>query len=97
LATQKQVTVQFVYVIEEKSICKYSEVFQSIDQSSRQTLKKSGASNSATSVLTKSKTQKLEVSSLKTSKKPYPVPATAIQHETLEQAGSHFKAGSVSS
>jgi hypothetical protein len=54
---------------------------------------KIGASNSATSVLTKPKTQKLEVSSLKTSKKPYPVQATAIQHETLEQAGSYFKAG----
>ncbi len=91
LATKKQVTVQFVYVIEEQSICQDLDISQSINQSSRQSLKNSGTRNSATSVLTKPKIQQLEISSRKTSRSSSPAQATAIQYETIEQADRILK------
>jgi hypothetical protein len=93
LATQKQVTVQVVYVMAEKPNLPSSTGFKSanisdssIHQFSRQSLKASGSSKSATSVLTKPKSQQLVESSCKTSEKMHPTQAIANQSESWKQA-----------
>ncbi|MGC1393998.1 MAG: universal stress protein, partial [Coleofasciculaceae cyanobacterium] len=92
LATQKQVTVQVVYVMAEKPAIPSSTILQSakisdllIEQFSRQ-MKSSVSSKSTTSVLTKPKSQQLVETSRQTLEKIHPAQTIATQSKTLKQA-----------
>lgn len=93
LATQKQVTVQVVYVMAEKPALPSSTILQSanisdssIHQFSRQPLKSSVSNKSTTSVLTKPKSQHLVETSRQTSEKRQPTQITNTQAKSLKQA-----------
>lgn len=92
LTTQKQVTVQVVYVMAEKPAIPSSTILQSakisdllIEQFSRQ-MKSSVSSKSSTSVLTKPKSQQLVETSRQTLEKIHPAQTIATQSKTLKQA-----------
>lgn len=88
LATQKQVTVQVVYVMPEKPAIPRSTIWQSaisdslIEQISRQSFKSSVSNKLTTSVLTKPKSQQL----VETSENIHPAQTIATQSKTLKQA-----------
>lgn len=91
LATQKQVTVQVVYVIADKPAIPSSTIWQStkisnslIDRFSGQ-IKSSVSNKSATSVLTKPNLQLVETSP-QTSKKTHPAQTIDTQSKSLQQA-----------
>ena len=93
LVTQKQVTVQVVYVLDEKQSSNGSDVFTSADVSSSSinrlpcgTLKALASRNSGTSVLTKAKPQRLAVSQEKKSVKQRRSKATSSKSEAFEKA-----------
>lgn len=97
LATQKEVTIQLVYVIEEPNV-KNIDLFKSADvglpaiqQIYRQSVETSRAGKSAISVLTKPQSQQLEASYFKTSGNSHPTKATAVQYESLEKAACILK------
>jgi nucleotide-binding universal stress UspA family protein len=90
LATQKQVTVQVVYVMAEKpaipSLQSANINDLLIDQFSRQTLKSSVSNKSTTSVLTKPKSQQLVETSRQTSQKIHTAQTIATKSKSLKQA-----------
>jgi len=93
LVTQKQVTVQVVYVVDEKQSSKFPDVFNSVNVSSSSIhqllsgLPKAPLSKkSTTSVLTNSKPQALAVASKKKSVKRHRPKANFSQADWFEQA-----------
>lgn len=93
LVTQKQVTVQVVYVVEKKSSRKHLDVFNAADRSRPsihhfplESSKASLSRKSSTSVLTKPKHQMLAVSQERTSLKSRSSKATVSQADSFEQA-----------
>lgn len=92
LATQKQVTVQVVYVMAEKPAIHNLQSANIndllIDQFSRQTLKSSVSNKSTTSVLTKPKSRQLVETSRQTSQKIHTAQtiATKSKSKSLKQA-----------
>lgn len=93
LVTQKQVTVQVVYVVEKNSIRKHSEVFNAAERSRPiyhhfplESPKAPLSRKSSTSILTKSKPQMLAVSQERTSLKSRSSKTTVSQADSFEQA-----------
>ena len=93
LVTQKQVTVQVVYVVEKNPSRKHPDIFNSvegsrssIDQFPWELSKASVSTKSSTSVLTKPKPQMLAVAQPKTSVKSRSSKTTFTQSDSFEQA-----------
>lgn len=92
LATQKQVTVQVVYVIDENQVSECPDVFQLTDVSSSSSWlsvgfpKASASCTSTTAVLTQPKTQRLAAASPKSAVKRRRTETAFSQADWFEQA-----------
>lgn len=93
LVTQKQVTVQVVYVIDEIQCSNCPDVLKSADENSSSTYqlpgefsKASASKKPATSVLTKPKTQRLAVTKKRKSSEQRCSKVTFSKSDTFEQA-----------